>query len=397
MKIALSTRVARPIPTLAACSMAALLGACGGTDAGNGAQAGTTTAATILSANAYDLWVATHGSDANPGSHDAPVRTISRAAALATPGATIHVAPGYYAGNVVTNTSGTAAAPIRILSDGKWAAVIVGSGSEAMWTNNGDHVEINGFDISGPGRLGIVNYASNTLIANNHIHDLTISGGCNGSGGAGVVNADYAASNGNIVGNVVHDIGTPGACNGVQGIYSTNRGGQISNNVVYRAAAFGIHLWHGASDVTIVNNTVFANGSAGMGGGIVIGNGELPGNQQLTNTRVLNNIVYDNPRGGIQEYCYAGENCIGAGNIVSNNLVYGSAAPVVMLVGSATGTIEADPRFVRYDPAGNGDYRLQSDSPAIDRGLGAAAPLNDIMGVARTQRGAIDLGAYESY
>ena len=200
-----------------------------------------------------------------------------------------------------------------------------------------------------------------------------------------------------VIGNVVHDIGKPGACNGVQGIYSSNKGGKIMNNVVYRVSAFGIHLWHAATDVTIANNTVFANGTAGMGGGIVIGVGDSPGGVQLKNTKVFNNIVYNNPRGGIQQYCYSGQSCIGSGNTVSNNLVYGSATNVGMLVGSATGTISGDPKFVTYSPTGTGDYRLQSTSPAVNKGIATSAPTTDILGVARPKGGAVDIGAYESY
>jgi len=345
----------------------------------------------------YHLYVATTGSDSNAGTQAKPYKTITKAASVAKAGTTIHVAAGTYSGNVTTKTSGTASNKIRVVSDTKWGAKIVGTGSEAMWTNNGNYVEISGFDITGPGRLGILNYASNTLIANNHIHNLTMSGGCTGSGGAGAVNATYTGSNGDMIGNVVHDIGKPGACNGVQGLYSSNKGGKIMNNVVYRVSAYGIHLWHAATDVTIANNTVFANGTTGMGGGIVIGVGDSPGGVQLKNTKVFNNIVYNNPRGGIQQYCYSGQSCIGSGNTVSNNLVSGSATLVGMKVGSATGTIGGDPKFVSYNPTGTGDYRLQSGSPAINKGLAASAPTTDILGVARPKGGAVDLGAYESF
>jgi hypothetical protein len=345
----------------------------------------------------YHLYVATGGSDSNAGTQAKPFKTITKAATAAKAGTTVHVAAGTYSGNVTTKTSGTASNKIRFVSDTKWGAKIVGSGSEAMWTNNGNYVEINGFDITGPGRLGILNYASNTLVANNHIHNLTLSGGCTGSGGAGVVNATYTGSNGDMIGNVVHDIGKPGACNGVQGLYSSNKGGKIMNNVVYRVSSYGIHLWHAATDVTIANNTVFANGSSGMGGGIVIGVGDSPGGVQLKNTKVFNNIVYNNPRGGIQQYCYSGQSCIGTGNSVANNLVSGSSSAVVMKVGSATGTIGGDPKFVSYNPTATGDYRLQSGSPAVNKGLAASAPTTDILGVARPKGGAIDLGAYESF
>jgi parallel beta-helix repeat protein len=183
----------------------------------------------------------------------------------------------------------------------------------------------------------------------------------------------------------------------VQGIYSSNKGGKIMNNIVYRASAYGIHLWHAATDVTIANNTVFANGSAGMGGGIVIGVGDSPGGVQLKNTKVINNVVYKNPRSGIAQYCYSGQSCIGSGNVTANNLVYGNGSAITMKVGAATGTIAADPKFVGYNPAGTGDYRLQSTSPAINKGIAGSAPTVDMLGVARPKGGALDIGAYENY
>ena len=261
----------------------------------------------------YHLYVATTGSDSNPGTQARPFKTITKAASMAKANTTVHVAPGTYNGNVTTKVSGTSSGRIRFVSDTKWGAKIVGTGKEVMWLNNGSYIEINGFDISGPGRLGIQNMGSNTLVTNNRVHHITVSGGCTGSGGAGIVNASYTSSAGDIVGNVVHDIGKPGGCNGVQGIYSSNKGSKILNNVVYRASSYGIHLWHAATDSTIANNTVFANGSSGMGGGIVTGVGDKPGNIQLKNTKVINNIVYKNPRQGISQYCYSGQSCIGSG------------------------------------------------------------------------------------
>ena len=347
--------------------------------------------------SSYHLYVATTGSDSNPGTKARPFKTINKAASVAKASTTVHVAPGTYNGNVTTKLSGTSTAKIRFVSDTKWGAKIIGSGKEVMWLNNGSHVEINGFDISGPGRLGIQNMGSNTLVTNNRVHHITLSGGCTGSGGAGIVNANYSSSAGSISGNGVHDIGKPGGCNGVQGIYSSNKGSKILNNIVYRASAYGIHLWHAATDSTIANNTVFANGSSGMGGGIVTGVGDKPGNIQLKNTKVINNIVYKNPRQGISQYCYSGQSCIGSGNVTANNLVYGNGSAISLRVGSATGTINADPKFVSYNPTGTGDYRLQSSSPAVNKGIKNYAPTVDIAGALRPKGGAWDIGAYENY
>jgi hypothetical protein len=347
----------------------------------------------------YNLYVAPTGSDSNPGTAAKPFKTIQRAANMAKPSTTVHVAPGTYRENVTTKVHGTSSARIRYVSDTKWGAKIIGSGTQGMWTNNANYTDIVGFDISGPGRLGILNQGSYTLVQGNHVHNLTISGGCTGAGGAGIMNAVYTASDGDIIGNVVHDIGVPGSCNAVHGIYHANLRGHIYNNIVYRSSAWGIHLWHAADKVVVANNTSFANGAGSMGGGIVEGTGDAPGGKILTNTLVINNIVYKNPANGILQYCASGQNCIGSGNVVANNVVYGNGGKgVSMKVGSATGTISADPQFVSYQASGTaGNYRLKSSSPAVNKGTANSAPTTDIDGIARPRGGAFDIGAYESF
>ena len=349
-----------------------------------------------VSPSIYHLYVAPGGDDRNDGSQRTPFRTIDKAAAAAKPSTTVHVAPGQY-GNTTIRRSGTASGRLRIVSDEKWRAKIVGTGADGHLTNLGNHVDIVGFDVSGSGRLGIVNFGSYTRIEGNHVHDLKISGRCMGLGGAGIVNAGYVATDADIVGNVVHDIGVPGKCNGVQGIYHANLRGRVVNNLVYRAAAWGIHLWHAASNVVVANNTVFQNGGPWIGGGILIGNGDAPGGIVHTGTTVANNIIYDNPGAAIKQYCYAGVACIGSGNSTVDNLVYRNGSGISLKKGAAGGTIDADPQFVDYRPGGAGDYRLRSNSPALDQGSGASAPAMDIDGRARPLGRGIDLGAYESH
>ena len=352
--------------------------------------------ADAAAASIYHLYVSPSGSDSNAGSISKPFRTISKAASVAKPSTTVHVAPGTYT-NVTNSKSGTAAGRLRFVSDSKWGAKIIGTGTGAHFTNNGSYVDIVGFDISGTGRLGIVNYGSFTSIEGNHVHNLKISGGCNGDGGAGIVDANYSATDDDIIGNVVHDIGVPGACNGVQGIYHSNLRGKITNNVVYRVSAWGIHLWHAATNVVIANNTVFRNGTSSMGGGIEIGSGDAPGGIVLKNTTIANNIVYDNAGASITQYCYSGVSCIGAGNVTENNLVYGNGRGVSLKTGSAVGTIAAAPLFVNYLPTGTGDYHLKSNSPGVNKGTTRNAPTVDIDGRARPLGGAVDVGAYENF
>jgi parallel beta-helix repeat protein len=307
----------------------------------------------------HTVYVAPGGDDENPGTRAAPLRTIGAAARAVGAGATVRVAPGTYRENIKSMASGSAAARIRYVSTVKWGAKIIGGGTEAVWENRGKHVEIAGFDVSGSGRAGILNYGSWVRIANNRVHDLALSGGCSGNGGGGIINANYKASDGEISGNVVHDIGVPGACPGVHGIYYANSRGNIYNNIVYRASAWGIHLWHAAD-------------------------------------QVINNIVVHNPHASIRQFCYPGQACIGAGNVVANNVVHANGAGVEMLVGRDTGTIADDPLFVDFRADGTGNYRLRRGSPALRRGLVAAAPPTDIEGARRSHGAAIDIGAYQN-
>ncbi|MES2150741.1 MAG: right-handed parallel beta-helix repeat-containing protein [Pseudomonadota bacterium] len=346
---------------------------------------------------AHHLYVATTGADTNPGSQLAPFRTIQHAADTALPSTTVHVAPGIYPENINTKRAGSAPARIRYLSDKKWGAQLIGSGTEATWTNAGDYTDIVDFDISGSGRLGILNYASHTRMVGNHVHHLMVSGGCTGSGGAGINNANFNSSDDDIEGNVVHDIGVPGKCSGVQGIYSSNLRGSISNNIVYRVSAWGIHLWHAANQVLISNNTIFANGSATMGGGIIMGTGDSPGSPVLSNTSVINNIVYKNPAASIVQFCYPGQQCIGKGNCIANNLVFANGGPIALRNGAALNTIEADPQFVDYQENGKGNYHLRKTSPAIKQGRPVLAPATDIDHMTRPRHMAPDIGAYETH
>ena len=383
-------------PAAIALVVAGALSTIGATQAQAQTKSDAATIADAAAASIYHLYVSPTGSDSNAGSISKPFRTISKAASVAKPSTTVHVAPGTYA-NTTNSKSGTASGRLRFVSDTKWGAKIVGTGTEAHFTNNGSYVDIVGFDISGSGRLGIVNYGSFTSIEGNHVHHLKISGGCNGSRGAGIVDANYNATDADIIGNVVHDIGVPGACNGVQGVYHSNLRGKIQNNIVYRVSAWGIHLWHAANNVVISNNTVFANGTRSMGGGIEVGSGDSPGGIVLNNTTIANNVVYNNPGASIKQYCYSGVSCIGSGNVTANNLVFGNGSGISLKTGAATGTIAADPQFVNYLPTGTGDYRLKSTSPAVNKGTANKAATVDIDGRARPLGGAVDIGAYENY
>ncbi len=342
---------------------------------------------------ATNIYVSPTGSDYNPGTQTAPVKTIARADALASAGSTIHVAAGTYyvsapslsSSGIITRKSGTASARIRFVSDVKWGAKIVVSGTGITWDSRGSYVDIDGFQITGSGRHGLLASGAYLTFKNNFIHDLTVSGGCNGSGGAAI---DTYGPVGNVLidRNVVRNIGARyiGACNTIQGIYIANANNVVTNNIVSGVAMAGIQQWHGATASTIVNNTSFHNKI-----GILLGQGDAGTTTGSANNYVANNIVYDNVAYGVIE---AG--LMGGNNRYANNLVARSGT-AWKVKGYVTGSISSDPLFRNYLANGTGDYRVYSSSPAIDRGTSTKAPTIDFAGVARPRGAAVDIGAYE--
>ena len=349
-----------------------------------------------------NYYVSPAGNDGNDGSQQHPWLTIQHAAALAQPGATVHVAPGNYAGAITTQINGTATARIRFLSDTQWGAVIRAASVDIIWTNLADYVDIEGFDIAGSTAdtcNGIINYASYVRIVGNNVHDV----GHDTTTcvfGSGIVNhQNRAGHDDDIIGNVVHDIGDFSLTYQYHhGIYHANLRGHIWNNLVYRCQGWGIHLWHAANQVTIANNTVFNNAYGGM----LIGDGDDAGGfaPGVVNdfTVVTNNIVYSNGlRSGASGYGIEEYGATGTHNQYLNNLVYQNGPADWNLQNGivAVSSLCTNPQFVNYQTDGTGDYHLVSGSPAISAGTSVGAPTIDILGAIRPQT-SLDVGAYQS-
>lgn len=377
------------------------LTACGGANDGGGSATAVSQGAqpqllaTVASASVAELFVATTGSDTNPGSASAPLKTIAKASQLAQPGTVVHVAPGTYPGGFKTVASGTATARIRYQSDTRWGARIVppsSSVTDSAWDNRGNYVDVVGFDIDGSvaqqgtaWTTGIYNGGSNDSIANNHVHHISKAACTAGGGGIGV-DSYYGGVNASVDSNVIHDIG-PAVCADMHGIYfSTN--GVVSNNLVYAVSATGIRLWHDANRVTVVNNTLFNTDT-----GISVGGGDYYHTAGPSDyNRVSNNIVYDNRSYGVIETGATGIHNVYANNLLAKNAVANWRLQNGLL---ASGTVSADPAFVNYVRTGGGNYHLSSASPAIDRGNATGAPLTDLDGAKRPSGNAFDIGAYE--
>jgi len=268
----------------------------------------------------------------------------------------------------------------------KWGAQLRSGGGEAVWTNNGNYVDIMGFDVSGNVQIGILNWASFVRTIGNSVHD--ISAVCGSNGGAGIMNASYTASDDDMIGNVVHDVGNfTVQCQAIHGLYHANLRGHIVNNILYRNEGWGIHLWHAANNVVIANNLVFNNAQ----GGILVGDGDAPGGVTDNNTLVSNNILVGNGNSAIIE-----DGATGPGNQYLNNLIWNNGGGIILKNGlHDVNTINADPQMVNYQPDGGGDYHLQPTSRAINSGTTQGMPPLDFDGAPRPFGSGPDIGSYE--
>lgn len=353
-------------------------------------------AAVLAQAGAKTLYVAPNGADSNPGTEKRPLRTISRAARLAGPGTAVLVAEGSYSGGFRTNADGRADARISYISTTKWGAKIVpprSSKTKAAWDNRGSYVDIVGFEVDGRRHQdgvrwthGIYNGGSHDSIRNNRVHHVAQEIKCQGGGGAAIgIDSYYRGVNSEAISNLVHDIG-PAGCHYVQGIYVSTTG-SVKNNVVYRVAEAGIHLWHDARDVVITNNTVTQSNT-----GIIVGGGNFYHTQGPNDhTAVYSNIVYGNKM-GISEQGKTGKN-----NSYRNNLVYNNSRFNWKLKNGLThtGTVSSAPLFVEESLSGTPDLKPAGGSPAIGQATPTHAASTDFVGRARNARTGYDIGAFQ--
>ncbi len=388
------------------------------------------------------MYVATNGSDANPGTLARPLASPGRAAATAPAGTTVYLRAGTYPGFEVTR-SGLTFAPypgeaVVINDPGRddvvqFSAVTsgalrdmtvlgsqVGMGS-AIKIKDSAAVNITGVTIRDSRTWGIVVVRSNgVLLENNDISrtanaieeryasDLVIRGNrlyANTTmvdGGRGREGINFYKSTGpvSVVGNLLWDNGTHFEVYGASNLTFTDNttwNGQVMEtgtdgpacdnlrfvrNVGYRGTpldgtANGMIL-RCASNSLVANNTF--DGFDQFAFDIVDGTLGSAYGGSIGGLRVVNNIVV----GG---RAFSIDSALPSSVVIDYNLVditgstaqYGNYVAYMAGVGNfktlpeftaATGYqahgLGGDPRFV--DRAAR-DYRLRSDSPAIDRGV----------------------------
>ena len=309
-------------------------------------------------------FVSGSGSDSNPGSLEAPFRSVAKAIAVARAGESVVVRNGVYPEWVTASVSGV--------------SVRAYPGERPVMTGR---VKVTGKNITLQGlvfRGGTEANATQVLVYVSDGDGLVLSG--NEMSGA-VMSAMFIEFSDDlrIVGNWIHDNGSHSNLD--HGIYlGSGSRAWIVNNVIERNFAKGVQCYPNCDNAVIAHNTIIGNGRAG----IIIGGEESTSDGNL----VVNNVVAFNGDTGIRTYWGS---AVGQGNVARNNLSFGNTNGNV--TGDASlaveGTIQADPRFV-----GSSDYRLAAGSPALGVALAGYTSV-DYLGLARPQGGARDLGAFE--
>jgi hypothetical protein len=344
----------------------------------------------LIGAQAATYYVATNGSDSNPGTSSQPFRTITYAYGKASAGTTIMVAPGTYTDYSSgwgwhLNKSGTASTPIVLKSTTRGGAILDGqfASHDGIYLD-GSYNVIDGFGITRAPITGVYVAGNANQIINCEIYNNGTQGSSDPEG-QGIYSSDGTSGN-QYVGNYIHDNGYTGS-NLDHGLYLCGQNEVVANNVVVRHPSRGLQLagYSSVSNTKVYNNVFAWNGKHGITVWM-----------QMSNVDIRNNICFQNGLYGVQFYA-----ATGSGVTLDHNLVYGNGSGNYSLAEGGTTvsytlgtTISSDPKFAN-ETSSSFDAHLNSGSPAIGAGLNEYSTITtDYAGAARPSSGAWDLGAY---
>ncbi len=414
----------------------------------------TLCAALASSASAATYYVSTKGSDSHKGGASTPWATLQHAVDTISPGDTILVEAGTYAGCRI-GVSGIQSAP-KTLQAAAGAAVLVNKPGAVNKHNSIIEIEnfngmvtdwiVAGFEVAGSPKYGVdVRVTNRITIRNNHVHNSALTG------------IFTAFSNYILIQSNETDH------NKEHGIYQSNSSTYptIRANLSHNNTSAGIHMNGDLSEqpgnglvqfATVEDNVIWENGTGGASGINCDG---------VDDSIFRNNLLYNNHASGISLYAIDGahgssynhvyNNTIvmapnarfvvnipddgyappPIGNVIEDNILYtpdsfhGSvlvAGPGVpgfhsdynvvvnhfsddggntsisiakwQALGFDVHSIVATPAQLFVDPTNN-NYQLKPGSPAINAGASLLDVPVDILGVARPQGIGWDIGAYE--
>ncbi|WP_339293526.1 right-handed parallel beta-helix repeat-containing protein [Paenibacillus sp. FSL W8-0187] len=243
---------------------------------------------TAVSAASTEYYVATDGSDSNPGTIRAPWKTLQHAADEADPGSMIYVRDGVYNQKLKITRSGTAAqGPITFTNYGSEKAIIDGAG-----------LSVNG--IEGLIEIKDVNYIT--------IQGLEIRNYTTTSRNAVPVGIYVQGSGGfiNLTNNKIHDIKST----------VTPTGSDLLGRDAHGIAVYGTKAPESLHDITIHGNELY---------NLVLGSSEtLVLNGNVDKFAVTDNLIHDNDNIGIDIIGFEGTAPEEAYDQARNGLVKGN-------------------------------------------------------------------------
>ena len=359
-----------------------------------------------IPSHATTYYVATSGSDGNPGTSDRPWRNPQKCAASPIKaGDTCIVRSGTYTApsgkfvlvNIGTSApSGTASQPITIKSEKPLGAVLVLPNINSSTNANSafyvakPYYVIEGFDITGGTASGssidfiaiiVQRTATGLIVRLNSIHHIARSV-CSNSvygfdgiymgGTANVLierNRFYAigrrrnGENGCATNRFMQDHGIyiNGATNLTirrNVIYDTNRGFPI-NIKANGYALDGVNIYH---------NTIAGKSPTGSPPG------QIAMSSTLRNLKIRNNIFYDPPKG----YAFWWSGLSVSGLVITHNLSNSTSSTLLNPYAKPSSGITYTSNVIGSNPAfinsSSNDFRLTSSSPAINRGTTSGIP-----------------------
>jgi hypothetical protein len=348
----------------------------------------------LVGAQAATYYVATTGSDSNPGTSASPFRTITYAYSHASAGTTILVASGTYTDyqsgwGLHLNKSGTSSSPIILKSQVRGGAILDGQFGSDRHDGiylDGSYNVIDGFGITRAPITGVFIMGDGNKIINDEIYNNSTQGSSDPEGQG--IYSDQNTANNIYENNYIHDNGYAGS-NLDHGLYLCGQNEVVANNVVVRHPSRGLQIagYVAINNIKVYNNVFAWNGKHGITVWMAMNGADI-----------RNNICYGNGLYGIEFYA-----ATGSGVTVDHNLVYGNGSGNYSFTdgGSTVGytlgtTISSDPKLANETQSGF-DAHLTSGSPAIGAGLNFYSTFTtDMTGAARPSSGAWDIGSYIS-
>jgi parallel beta-helix repeat protein len=394
---------------------------------------------------------ATGGNDSGPGTFEAPWATLQRAANVVAAGDRVVVRPGTYAGFYLDHKDGQAAARIEFVAQpGVLIDMDNGRTEDGINLEGASYVTVDGFAVTGMGRAGVRSVlGEHVTVRNVHAYD----------------NQTWGIFTGFVDHLLIENNETSGSIE-EHGIYVSNSGDfpVLRNNYSWNNHGSGIHMNGDASEggdgiisgALVAGNRIYSN-AVSVGGG-PLGGGSGINMDGVQNSRIENNLVYDNHASGISLYRIDGGGG-STGNVVVNNTVHqpsngrwalnitdGSTGNTVLnnifvtehaTRGSISVSADSLPglvsnynvleaplsadggnpsttmSFAQWQAAGRdlnskladaaslfvspptGDYSLKPGVVAIDAGTVTSAPSVDFFGTSRPQGAGVDAGAVE--